>query len=96
MPATWFLGRRWQVPTDVLPFFAIFGFILHAIWLLYIAIGVFVTAKVTACDNTGTGRQYLAVVCLFFVLYVISIFTEIGMTVFGLRGEAAVQSYLGT
>ena len=87
MPATKFLGRRWQVPTDVLPFFSLFGLVLHAIWLLYIAVGVFITADVTACDNTGVGRNYLAVVCLFFVLYAISFFTEIAMTAIGLRGE---------
>lgn len=89
MPATTFLGRRWQVPTDVLPFFAIFGAVLHCIWLLYITIAVFITAKVTTCDNTRVGRSYLSVVCLFFVLYVVSLFTEIAMAVIGLRGEAS-------
>lgn len=94
MPATKFLGRRWQVPTDVLPFFAIFGAFLHCIWILYIAVAVFITAKVTACDNTGVGRSYLSVVCLFFVLYVISLFTEAAMAVIGLRGRPVSQDCL--
>ena len=90
MPATNFLGRRWQVPTDVLPFFAIFGAVIHIVWILYIAIAVFITANVTACDNTGVGRSYLSVVCLFFVLYVVSLFTEILMAVIGLRGKCSL------
>lgn len=86
MPATHFLRRRWQVPTDILPLFAIFGAVLHIVWILYIAIAVFITAKVTACNNTGVGRSYLSVVCLFFVLYTVSLITEVGMAAIGLRG----------
>lgn len=89
MPATNFLNRRWQVPTDVLPFFAVFGAVTHIIWILFIAIAIFVTANVTACNNTGVGRSYLSVVCLYFVLYVVSLFTEIAMAVIGLRGTCS-------
>ena len=80
------LGKRWQVSTDVLPLFAIFSASLYALWLVYIVVAYFITVDIHGCNDTGTGRYYLATVTLFFTEYIVSMLVAVCITAIGLRG----------
>lgn len=91
MPATRMLGRRWQVSTDILPLFAIFSAAFYVLWIVYIVIAFFVTVDIRGCNDSGTGRNYLATVCLFLTEYVVSMLTAVCITIIGLRGQHASE-----
>lgn len=86
MPATYLLGRRWQVSTDVLPIFALFSVLFYMLWLIYIVVAFFLTVNIRGCNDSGVGRHYIAAVALFFTEYVLSMFVAVCIAVIGLRG----------
>ena len=92
MPAVRMFGRKWRVSSDFLPLFAGVGLLFHSIWVVFIIIWPFGITNVHKCNNFTAGRQFLAAVCLFFGLYVLSFFQELLITVIGLRGDCCGTS----
>lgn len=86
MPAVHMFGRKWRVSSDFLPVFAGIGIVFHAVWVVFIIIWPFGITNVDRCNDTKAGRQFLASVSLFFILYVLSFIQEVLITVIGLRG----------
>lgn len=79
-------GRKWRVSSDFLPLFAGLGLVFHSVWVIFIIIWPFGITKVRRCNDTKAGREFLAAVCLFFGLYVLSFIQELLITVIGFRG----------
>lgn len=92
MPAVRMFGRKWRVSSDFLPLFASVGLLFHFIWVIFIIIWPFGITHVHRCTNNKAGRQFLAAVCLFFGLYVLSFIQELLITVIGLRGQHSVHT----
>lgn len=88
MPAVRMFRRKWRVSSDFLPVFAGVGLVFHFLWVIFIIVWPFGVTKVRECDHTTAGRQFLASVSLFFILYVLSFVQELLITLIGLRGEA--------
>ena len=80
-------GRKWRVSSDFLPVFAGIGLVFHFCWVIFIIVWPFGVTKVRKCDNTTAGREFLASVALFFILYVLSFIQELLITLIGLRGK---------
>ena len=93
MPAVRLLGRRWQVSTDLLPLFALVAVIFYLCWFIYIVVAFFITVNVHGCNDTSVGRHYLAVVCLFFTEYVVSLLTALCILAIGLQGMSPIYAY---
>ena len=87
MPALRFLGKRWQVSTDVLPLFAVFSAFSYAAWIIYTIVAYFITVDIHGCNDSGVGRNYLATVCLFLTEYVLSMVTAVCIAIIGFRGK---------
>ena len=91
MPAVRMFGRKWRVSSDFLPLFAGVGLVFHFFWVIFIIVWPFGITPVHRCDNTKAGRQFLASVSLFFILYVLSFIQELFITLIGLRGESGAS-----
>ena len=86
MPALRLAGHKWRVSSDFVPIFACVSLVFHVIWCVFIIVWPFGITKVHKCNNTKPGRQFLASVWLFFILYVTSAVQEILIIIIGLRG----------
>lgn len=96
MPPVRMFGRKWRVSSDFLPVFAGIGLIFHFAWVIFIIVWPFGITKVHMCIDTKAGRQFLAAVCLFFGLYVLSFIQELLITLIGLRGPIPVLTRCST
>ena len=93
MPAVRMFGRKWRVSSDFLPLFATVGLVFHFIWVIFIIVWPFGITHVHRCTDNKAGRQFLAAVCLFFGLYVLSFIQELLIVVIGLRGQGSLHTF---